>query len=251
MPTQTWSPETYQKNAAFVPKLGAPVLELLNPQPSERILDLGCGDGTLTEAIAQTGATVVGVDSSEAFLRAAKSRGIDARRMDVRELTFNNEFDAVFTNAVLHWVFEADNVIKGVRRALRPDGRFVGEFGGHTNVAAITAAAFGVMGQFGITPQRPWYFPTPTEYGAKLTAHGFTVESIDLIPRPTSLRTRMDGWLTTFGTPLLSQFPEEQRAEARSRIIEALRPILCDEAGQWTADYVRLRFSARLSNGTV
>src|SRR5579872_5711518 len=133
--SQTWSAEGYAHHASFVPTLGAPLVERLNPQPGERILDLGCGDGTLTEHIAKRGCTVVGIDTSTGMIAAARARGLDARLMNAAQLTFDAEFDAVFSNAVLHWIKDVDAVIAGVRRALRPVGRFVGEFGGHLNVA--------------------------------------------------------------------------------------------------------------------
>ena len=137
---QEWDAERYAANARFVTKLGAPVVELLAPQPGERILDLGCGDGVLAVRLTELGCTVVGVDADPAMVRAAKARGVDARLADGAALRFTEEFDGVFSNAALHWMSaDPDAVIAGVVRALRPDGRFVGEFGGHGNVAAIMA----------------------------------------------------------------------------------------------------------------
>jgi SAM-dependent methyltransferase len=127
MATQTWDPTTYAKNARFVSDLGSPVLELLAPQPGERILDLGCGDGVLTRKIAGRAGDVVGVDSSAPQVEAARKLGLDARVMNVEDLPFQEEFDAVFSNAVLHWIRRADAVIDGVYRSLRPGGRFVAE----------------------------------------------------------------------------------------------------------------------------
>src|SRR5262245_15350099 len=142
---QTWSPDRYVKNAAFVPALGASILERLAPQPGERILDLGCGDGTLTVKLVERGAEVIGVDASPEMLAAARDRGLDARLMDVRQLTFDAEFDAVFSNAVLHWIPEAEAAVKGIVRALKPGGRFVADLGGHMNVAAIATAIRAVV----------------------------------------------------------------------------------------------------------
>src|SRR4051794_21951268 len=138
--SQTWSPTSYQQNAAFVPALGAPLLAQLAARPGERILDLGCGDGTLTEQIAAAGASVVGIDASPEMVAGAARRGLDARLIDATKLPFEIEFDAAFSNAVLHWVTDADAVLRGVYRALKPGGRFVAEFGGHTNIAAISVA---------------------------------------------------------------------------------------------------------------
>ena len=138
---QTWNPDQYARNAGFVPALGLPVVELLDPQPGERILDLGCGDGVLTEKLASLGCQVVGVDSSAAQVAAAQARGLDARVVDAHELPFEAEFDAVFSNAALHWMRQPEAVIAGVWRALEPGGRFVGELGGAGNIAPVLDGA--------------------------------------------------------------------------------------------------------------
>src|SRR2546425_4508256 len=163
---QTWDPERYARNARFVADLGMPVVELLAPQPGERILDLGCGDGVLTEKLVAMGCQVVGVDSSAELIKAAEARGLDARVMDGQNLTFEKEFDAVFSNAALHWMKRADDVIAGVRRALKPGGRFVAECGGHKCVATIENALLDALQRRGITREdiNPWYFPTLEDY---------------------------------------------------------------------------------------
>ena len=243
--TQTWSPSGYAQHAGFVPALGAGILERLDPVAGERILDLGCGDGVLTERLIASGASVVGVDLSPEMVAAARARGIDARVMDATRLTFDGDFDAVFSNAVLHWVQDHDAVLAGIRRALVPGGRFVAEFGGHTNIAAISVALRAVLGRHGIPYNRHWYYPTPAAYSARLEAHGFSVEFATLFPRPTPLPTGMTGWLHTFANAALAEVPHDQRAAVEDEIVELLRPSLCDEAGNWTADYVRLQVGAR------
>ena len=242
---QTWCAEVYAHHAAFVPALGAPLIDRLNPQPGERILDLGCGDGTLTEQIAARGCTVVGIDASPDMVAAATRRGLDARLISAEALPYDAEFDGVFSNAVLHWIKHADVVIAGVFRALRPSGRFIGEFGGHTNIAAISVALRAVLPAYGIDAPSDWYYPTPAEYGERLQRAGFIVEDIALVPRPTPLATGMSGWLETFRGTILDALPPDRRQKAKDEVIELLRPSLCDERGQWTADYVRLRFAAR------
>ena len=174
---QTWSSDSYDTHARFVSELGAGVLDWLDPKPGERILDLGCGDGALTADIAAAGATVVGVDQSADFVASARARGLDARQGDGAALAFDREFDAVFSNAALHWMTEPDPVIAGVARALKAGGRFVGEFGGHGNVAAIASAMRAVGAAMGGDPAlaAPWYFPSAEAYGARLEAAGFRV----------------------------------------------------------------------------
>ena len=245
--TQTWTAESYAENARFVSELGGAVFDWLAPQKGERILDLGCGDGALTEKIAATGADVVGVDASDNFVSAAKARGLDARLMDGQALTFEREFDAVFSNAALHWMLQPRKPIAGVARALKPGGRFVGEFGGHGNVAAIVTAMRAVAGRYGIDPATamPWFFPTPAEYSVLLEEEGFSVPRIGLIPRPTPLPTGMRGWLATFAQPFFDQFGDDREATLDD-MERLLGPSLRDKAGQWCADYVRLRFEARL-----
>jgi SAM-dependent methyltransferase len=179
----------------------------LDPKPGERILDLGSGEGTLTQELIARGAEVLGIDSSPAQIAAAKARGLDARVMDAEALTFDGEFDAVFSNAAMHWMRNRDVVIAGVRRALKRQGRFVAEFGGHGCVGAIHVAIRAVLARRGITMESPWYFPTAEEYGAKLEAHGFSVSEIRLFPRPTPLPTGIEGWLDVFVSPMLGQLP--------------------------------------------
>jgi trans-aconitate methyltransferase len=247
-PAQEWKADRYAQHAHFVPALGQPVLDLLNPHPGERILDLGCGDGLLTEKIMAAGAMLVGVDGAADMIAAAQKRGIDARVMDGLNLTFTGEFDAVFSNAALHWMKSApDAVIAGVRRALKPGGRFVAEMGGHGCVAAITVAIIAVMERYGedVKAAIPWYFPTVDDYRSRLEQGDFTVEYIELIPRPTPLPTDMGGWLETFCEPFFRRLPADKRSDARDEVVAMLQPVLCDEKGRWTADYIRLRFVAR------
>ncbi|MDH3663556.1 MAG: methyltransferase domain-containing protein [Alphaproteobacteria bacterium] len=250
MPTpekQRWKAETYQEHTGFVPVLGAPVLELLAPKPGERVLDLGCGDGALTEKLAAAGAEVMGIDASEAMIEAAKARGLDVRTLDATKLDFDQTFDAVFSNAALHWMLDPDAVIAGVHRALKPYGRFVGEFGGHGNVAAITVALLATLAKRGIdgAANSLWYFPTTAAYRARLESAGFEVLSIELIPRPTPLPTDMEGWLRTMAGPFFAALEEADRSAALAETVRLLAPCLRDERGNWTADYVRLRFHAQ------
>ena len=245
---QRWDPERYARTARFVAEHGAPVLERLAPQPGERILDLGCGDGALTAEIERAGASVVGVDASPEQIAAAQALGLEARVMSGDALTFEAEFDAVFTNAALHWIKDAPAVIAGVRRALKPGGRFIGEMGGADNVAAVRGELHKALAARGMDPEPidPWFFPDEVEYGGLLEVGGFEVLAIERFGRPTPIPGPLEDWLDTFGESFLMALPEADRGTIKAAIAESLRPRLCDDAGRWTVDYVRLRFEARL-----
>lgn len=245
--TQSWTPAGYAHHAGFVPDLGAPLLALLAPAEGERILDLGCGDGVLTERLMALNCTVVGVDASPEMVAAAQARGVDARLGDGRTLTFEGEFDAVFSNAALHWMKPPQDVIHGVHRALKPEGRFVAELGGFGNVAAVVTALVGVLERDGREGRSriPWVFPTAERYRAWLEEAGFTIDLIALVPRPTRLPTGINGWLETFATPFLYDLEPWARAAVMGEVEDLLAPTLRDDLGDWWADYVRLRVLAR------
>jgi SAM-dependent methyltransferase len=248
-----WNAEHYAANARFVARLAGPLIDLLAPRAGEDILDLGCGDGALTEAIAARGARVLGVDGSADMVRAAQARGMRALCMDGQNLALEETFDAVFSNAALHWMPDAPAVLRGVRRVLRPGGRFVGEFGGHGNVASIATAIRAGLRARGVAPDdvRPWFFPTDGQYADMLREAGFAVREIALIPRPTLLPTGMQGWLRAFAGPFLAKLgadPDPSGQHALLRDVEdLLAPALRNARGEWIADYVRLRFHAVIS----
>ena len=242
---QRWDPGRYQQHAGFVAVLGAPLFDMLAAKPGERILDLGCGDGALTEKIAAV-ATVVAVDASADQIRAARARGLDARVTDGSSLAFETEFDAVFSNAALHWMRDPDAVIAGVWRALKPGGRFVAECGGAGNVQMIKESLVAALDRRGLDGRAaiPWYFPAPEDYRARLERRGFRVETIALIPRPTPLPGPLGDWLDTFAESFLAAVPPAERPALKREVEAELRPKLVDAAGVWVTDYVRLRFAA-------
>jgi SAM-dependent methyltransferase len=245
---QTWQAETYDTHARFVSDLAGPVLEWLAAQAGERILDIGCGDGAIAAALQAQGVDILGVDTSDDLLAAARARGVRVAAMDGQALDFAGEFDAVFSNAALHWMMRPEAVIDGVYRALRPGGRFVAEFGGHGNVAAIITAMRATAQRRGADMKLagPWFFPSPEVYGEMLTRRGFAVKRIGLYPRPTPLKTGMAAWLMVFRKPFFAQFGDDAETVLQE-VEDLLRPSLCDARGNWTADYVRLRVEARRS----
>lgn len=247
MITQQWDPDAYERNARFVSALGAEVVALLNPVAGERVLDLGCGDGALTESLVAARCRVIGVDSSPALVAAARARGLDARVQDARALDFDREFDAVFSNAVLHWIPEAGLVLRGVYRALEPGGRFVAELGGAGCLRTVRAALGAALSKRGLAavPLDPWFFPDVREYRSLLVDHGFLVDSIVLFERPTLLPGDLAAWLETFAQSFLAPFSPAVREEVIADVTEMTRPSLYDQHRGWIADYVRLRFAAR------
>lgn len=251
---QHWDPGRYARDAGFVAELGRPVVDLLAPRPGERILDLGCGDGALTEVLRDAGVHVVGVDASAEQVAAARDRlaggdgsgDVEVFVMDGQALDFPGRFDAVFSNAALHWMPDADAVIAGVWRALKPGGRFVGEMGGAGNVGVIAKALAAALESRGLdgSAANPWFFPSADDYRRRLEAAGFHVCTAELFARPTPVPAGMGAWLETFAGAYLSPVPAAERGAVLDEVTEAVRPALMDSEGNWTADYVRLRFFA-------
>ena len=243
---QKWLPRKYKKNAYFVSELGIPLIDLLAPQKNEHILDLGCGDGTLMAKIAEFGCHVIGLDSSPEMVAAAQKKGLEVYVMDAEKLNFNSQFDAVFSNAALHWMINPDAVIEGVFQALKPHGRFVAELGGAGNVAIVVNAIAICLQKRNIEIEtiNPWYFPTAEEYQHRLAKAGFKVEYITLFERPTPLPEGILGWLEMFAQQFTTQLRINERENFIQEVIKLCEPKLSDGKGNWTADYVRLRFCA-------
>jgi trans-aconitate methyltransferase len=251
MSQDSWNTALYQGNHAFVWQYGESLLELLAPKAGEEILDLGCGTGQLTEKIARSGAFVQGIDSSLAMVSAAKSNypHIGFAAADARNFQVEEPLDAVFSNAVLHWIKQPDAVINCVKKALKPGGRFVAEFGGKGNVGAIARALLSVLSEIGCEEPEalnPWYFPSIGEYALLLEKHGFEVSYAVLFDRPTLLEEGSAGmvnWIEMFAGGFLSGLSEEVRSRAILAVEERLRPTLYRD-GHWSADYRRIRVVA-------
>ncbi len=249
---QIWDADAYAANGRFVANLASAVVALLNPKSGERILDLGCGDGALTEQLAATGAILTGVDVSPTMVAAARTRSIvSGFKIDLHpaeSLPYKARFDAVFSNAALHWIPAPNQpaALAAVRRALRPNSRFVAEMGGHGNIAAIRVALQTVLGRHGIDAEAAAasFFPSPAIYTRLLQQAGFSVNSIELVPRPTPLPAGMEAWLNTFRNGVLDRLNPQDRANAIAETVALLRPVLRDAEGNWFADYSRLRFHA-------
>ncbi|MDD2830419.1 MAG: 2-isopropylmalate synthase [Sulfuricurvum sp.] len=241
----SWNAQEYNKHASFVSNLALPVVDLLAPIEGEEILDLGCGEGTLALEIQKSGAKVTGVDLSHEMVKNARAKGIDAMVMSATELEFKNRFDAIFSNAVLHWVKESETAVKNIHDALKPHGRFVAEFGGIGNCKTAVDAmkeVFKNHPEFGAFDD-PWYFPSVEEYRTLLESCGFRVEYIELIPRPTPVDD-IANWLDLFANGVTAHLSREEFNVFKEEVSRITKPKLYDENDGWHVDYVRLRVKA-------
>lgn len=241
---QAWSARDYAANAGFVPAMGADVLAVLAPMANEDILDLGCGDGVLTARLMQSGANVTGLEPDPDLCSASKRAGIRVKQQDAHDPFGANAYDAVFSNAALHWMRKPETVIANVFAALRPGGRFVAEQGGFGNVAAIVTAMNAALEAAGHAAITPWDFPSPSLQKQRLISAGFDVTAMFLIPRPTPLPTGISGWLRTFAGPFIGTLSPQAQVNIR-KDAERRMAALHDPIEGWMADYVRLRFAAR------
>ncbi|WP_459193529.1 class I SAM-dependent methyltransferase [Halosimplex sp. J119] len=253
-----WDPDSYDRDTGFVHEYGGSVVDLLDPEPGERVLDLGCGTGHLTADIADAvgaSGSVVGVDQSVEMVERARETYPDLRFevADARTYAPGREVDAVFSNAALHWIPASDQgpVAERVHELLAPGGRFVAEMGGVGNVGSIVDATVAELRERGYEAANPWYFPTPGEHAAVLESAGFEVRLLRLFDRPTELEGGADGlarWLDVFGDSLFADLDDGEKSAVVSAVEARVRDDLFDpdagDDGVWTADYRRLRFVA-------
>lgn len=250
-----WNANLYQQKHAFVAEYGSSLIEWLAPQPHEHILDLGCGTGELTEQIRQSGAEVIGVDRSAEMIHQAKRQypHVSFFVMDAAQLSDLPQFEAIFSNAALHWMLEAGRVVQQMYKHLKPGGRLVVELGGKGNIRQVISA----VNQQRIRDEYPpidisqqWFFPSIGEYSTMLENAGFQVQLARHFPRKTPLQDAENGiadWIRMFGQTWLKDIPEHQHPAFLQSVQKILYPVLFEE-GTWYADYQRLRIIAVKEN---
>ena len=243
--TNEWNADRYKKHASFVSELALPVVALLNPKADEKILDLGCGEGTLALEIEKFGAEVTCVDLSEDMVQKSKAKGLNAKVMSATDMPFTEEFNAVFSNATLHWVKEYELAVENIYRVLKKGGRFVAEFGGEGNVNHIVEAmreVFNRHPQYGKFDDF-WFFPSTEEYQAILEKEGFNVTYIERIPRPTPIDD-IANWLAVFSNGVTKNLTNDEQNIFRDEVREILKSKIYTQKDGWVADYVRIRVEA-------
>lgn len=246
-----WNPHLYQENHTFVWEHGRGVLDWLAPQPGERILDVGCGTGQLAATVAEVGAKIVGLDASQPMIDQARRNypGLEFITGDVRTMAFSQEFDAVYSNAVLHWVHEAAQAAHAMATALKPGGRLVVELGGQGNIAALLDVVYQALEEMGVANPahlNPWYFPSLGAYCSQLETAGLEVRQAMLFPRPTPLdggAGALSNWFAMFGNAFTRELSEDSR-EQFLRLVEARAAHELLHDGVWIVDYRRLRVFA-------
>lgn len=246
-----WDAGLYDQKHAFVYQYGESLLELLEAKPGENILDLGCGTGHLTHQIQNKGALVTGIDSSAEMIRQAQENFPEIKFgvANATNFYFADPFDAIFSNAVLHWIKDQNSLIKTVYENLKPGGRFVAEMGGRGNVGKLIAAVQQVLLRHGYVEQAAtiiWYFPGLGEYTKRLEDHGFRVTFASHFDRKTPLQDGAQGvakWIAMFGSRYMDGIPKDEQETIFKEVTELLEPVY-NENGQWYADYKRLRFVA-------
>jgi len=251
----TWNSSLYDKKHDFVFKYGEYLVQMLTPQEGERILDVGCGTGYLTNLIAASGAMVTGMDNSINMIAKARNEypHLPFRLASVTDFRFEEPFDALFSNAVLHWVTEKEQAIQNMYNNLKPGGRLVLEMGGKGNVQLIMRALKNALIAYGF-PQNAereiWYYPSLSEYTSLLEKQGFRVTYAAHYNRETELKDAQNGirdWVNMFCSALLEGIDEQTKENILENAQETLR-LTQFRNQKWYADYKRLRVVAIKEN---
>lgn len=243
----SWNAKLYDHKHSFVSKYGNSLIELLAPKQGEKILDLGCGTGDLAQTLFENGVEIIGADKSENMVEQAiqKYPHLEFRVQDATELVYHSEFDAVFSNATLHWVQPASQALHGIYQCLKKGGRFVAEFGGKGNVQTITNEIIRQIKEAGFDfkkEQFPWFYPSIAEYSTLMEEAGFRVVFAQHFDRPTQLdgAQGLKHWIDMFAIGLFGSIPERAKNEIITNVENNLKEVLYKDS-HWMADYKRIR----------
>ena len=268
-PKDHWNPQAYTTSASFVPALASKVTQWLSTLPTDKILDLGCGDGVLTSQIKSHCSHIDGLDASPNLIQAAKQaygeveglsfRVQDCRYLEKESVLQDESYDKVFSNAALHWILRDAStrmsVLRAAYYALKPGGAFAFEMGGKGNVSEVHAALLAALMYRGLGIQRareasPWFFPSEELMRGMLEEVGFVVERSETEYRPTRLTAveqgGLEGWVRLMGADFLENVDEEEREGIVQEVADVLESVLKrEEDGSMWLGYVRLRILAR------
>jgi len=243
--SNSWNAKKYSKHADFVSNLALPLVELLEPKANESILDLGCGEGTLALEIKKYDTKIIAVDLSSDMVEKTKNKGIEAYVSSATQLDFDNKFDAVFSNAVLHWVKDSKLALNQIHKVLKKDGRFVAEFGAKDNIKQLIDAmqeVFSSNKEYGKF-NNPWNFQSQEDYSELLEQNGFKIQYIKTIVRPTPIDDILN-WLEIFANGIISHLNEAEKSNFKNEVKNILKDKLYTKKDGWVIDYVRLRLKA-------
>ncbi|MEH7116989.1 methyltransferase domain-containing protein [Neobacillus vireti] len=245
--SNTWNANLYDSKHSFVSMYGESLIELLAPKKGERILDLGCGTGDLAKQLSDYGSEITGVDQSEKMIEQARRKYPEIKFIvqDATKLTFHREFDAVFSNAALHWIKQPMQTLTCIYNSLKQGGRFVAEFGGKGNVKAISDAVIYQIEEEGFTFNMdlfPWFFSSIAEYSSLMEQAGFRVTLAQHFDRPTPLdgEGAIKNWIEMFGSSMLAVVPDNKKADIIAKVENNLKEVLYRD-GKWIGDYKRIR----------
>ncbi|PLS03766.1 class I SAM-dependent methyltransferase [Neobacillus cucumis] len=243
----SWNANLYDGKHSFVSMYGESLFELLAPQKGEKILDLGCGTGDLAKQLSEYGAEMTGVDKSEKMIEQARNKYPDIKFIvqDATELEFHHEFDAVFSNAALHWIKQPREALTCIYNCLKQGGRFVAEFGGKGNIRSISDEIINQIEAENLPfniKKFPWFFPSIAEYTSLMEQAGFRVTFAQHVDRPTPLegKSGVTNWIHMFGGSMLDGFSDDQKHRIIAKVEDNLRKVIFKD-GNWVADYKRIR----------
>lgn len=243
-----WNSDLYEDKHSFVAEYGKYMIDFVNIDKGQKILDLGCGTGVLTNELAKKGSAVTGTDLSKDMVHTAKANYPDLifQVEDGTKLPFIDEFDTVFSNAVFHWILNQDGLLNSIFNSLKDNGTLICEFGAKNNINQIQTAFEAALAQMGYSYCSPFFFPSKEQYKLLLEHAGFEVKQIIEFDRPTPLDDGENGlrnWISQFFASDLIELSEEEKEQVLLKTEELCRNSLWKK-DTWVADYRRIQVIA-------